>query len=223
MLLKPIDLAIVDDHSLFRKTLRNFLSEQKNFHVAVQASDVFELLSKLAMTHVDVLLMDVFLPDVSGSDALHLLRSNFPEIRVLILSMSTDKNIIGKLLEAGAHGYVSKGDEPDELLQAIYTVADKRVYSHRLFPDAAGEDRSAGGPLLPGNGTSLNDRERRLIQLIWEEKSNKQIADELFLGVRSVEKIRQDIKGKVGVKSTVGLLKYAINQRIVGMGAKSIF
>jgi DNA-binding CsgD family transcriptional regulator len=68
----------------------------------------------------------------------------------------------------------------------------------------------------------LNDRERRLIQLIWEEKSNKQIADELFLGVRSVEKIRQDIKGKVGVKSTVGLLKYAINQRIVGMGARNL-
>jgi len=67
---------------------------------------------------------------------------------------------------------------------------------------------------------SLNEREKKMLQLIWEEKSNKEIADELFLGVRSVEKIRQDMKEKMGVKSTVGLLKYAINQRIIGVNSK---
>jgi len=218
MLSRPINLAIVDDHALFRKTLKSFLSEQGNMNVAVQASDIFDLLRKLRSSSIDVLLMDIFLPELNGNDALIHIRREFPSLKILVLSMSTDINLISDLLDAGIHGYVSKADEPEELLQAIRAVADNRIYRNRIFTEALYWNKQNNIKAYTEESTvSLNEREKKMLELIWEEKSNKEIADELFLGVRSVEKIRQDMKEKMGVKSTVGLLKYAIKKRIIGV------
>jgi DNA-binding NarL/FixJ family response regulator len=222
MLFRPINLAIVDDHALFRKTLKNFLSEQKNIHVTVQASDMFELTAKLKTSSIDVLLMDIFLPELNGKDALKIIRAEFPAIRILVLSMSTDMDLISDLLDAGIHGFISKGDEPEELLQAIQAVSENRIYRNRLFTEALYWNKQNNiKSYVDGSPILLNDRERKILQLIWEEKSNKEMADELFLGVRSVEKIRQDLKEKIGAKSTVGLLKYAISRKIIGVGTRS--
>src|ERR1700761_6108275 len=104
MLIRPINLAIVDDHALFRKTLKNFLSEQQNLRVCIQASSMPELFDKLEEYPVDILLMDVFMPGMNGDEALLKMRAEFPDIRVLVLSMSTDLNLIGDLLDNGIHG-----------------------------------------------------------------------------------------------------------------------
>src|SRR5882757_8225180 len=221
MLSRPINLAIVDDHVLFRKTLKAFLSDQENINVAVQAADIFDLLSKLKTSSIDVLLMDIFLPELNGNEALKVIRNEYPMLKIIVLSMSTDMDLISDLLDAGIHGYISKGDEPEELLQAIRAVADNRIYRNRLFTEALYWNKQNNiKSHIEKTNVSLNEREKKMLQLIWEEKSNKEIADELFLGVRSVEKIRQDMKEKMGVKSTVGLLKYAINQRIIGVNSK---
>src|SRR6187402_2434801 len=121
MLLRPINLAIVDDHALFRKTLKRFLSDQENINIPVQAADIFELVNKLKTSSIDILLMDIFLPDLNGNDALKIIRKEYPDIKILVLSMSTDMNMVSDMLDAGIHGYVSKGDEPEELLHAIHT------------------------------------------------------------------------------------------------------
>jgi len=222
MLSRLINLAIVDDHSLFRKTLKHFLLERKNIHVAVQASNMFELFDMLKSSSVDILLMDVFMPGLSGIDAIKILRSEFHAIKILALSMSTDLELISELLDAGIHGYIPKSDEPEELLRAIEVVADNRLYRNVLFTEALYRNRQNN---IWTNTESpralLNDREKKILQLIWYEKSNKEIADELFLGIRSVEKIRQDIKEKIGVKSTIGLMKYAINNKIIGLSSNN--
>jgi len=222
MLFRPINLAIVDDHSLFRKTLKNFLSEHKNINVAAQAADMFDLFTKLKTSSIDLLLMDIFMPELNGNDALKTLRNDYPAIKILVLSMSTDLDLIADMLDSGIHGYISKADEPEELLQAIQAVAENRIYRNKLFTEALYWNKQNNIKTF-SNGThiSLNERERKILQLIWEEKSNKEIADELFLGIRSVEKIRQDMKEKIGAKSTVGLLKYAINKKIIGAGLRS--
>jgi DNA-binding NarL/FixJ family response regulator len=222
MLSRPINLAIVDDHTLFRKTLRSFLSEQKNMNVAVQASDIFDLFNKLKESSIDILLMDVFMPELNGNEALKTILSEYPGMKILVLSMSTDMDLISDLLDMGIHGYISKADEPEELLQAIISVAENRLYRNRLLTEALYWSKqnniknirffSNESPVM------LSDRENKMLQLIWEEKSNKEIADELFLGVRSVEKIRQNIKTKIGARSTVGLLKYAIDRKIIEVG-----
>ena len=222
MLSRPINLAIVDDHALFRKTLKAFLSEQNNIHVALQASDIFDLLHKLKSTPVDILLMDVFLPELNGNLAIKEIRAEYPEMKVLVLSMSRDLDLISDLLDSGIHGYISKADEPDELLTAIHAIASNRIYRNSLFTEAMyWNKQNRLKPFSDEVVIALNEREKRILQLIWEEKSNKEIADELFLGVRSVEKIRQDLKEKVGVRSTVGLLKYAINKGIIGFIPRS--
>lgn len=222
MLFRPLNLAIVDDHSLFRKTLRTFLSEQKDINVVIQAAGIFELIDKLRQHPADVLLMDIFMPELNGNDALKMIRTEYPDIKILILSMCMDMDLIGDLLDSGIHGYISKSDEPEELLQAVHAVSDGRIYRNRIFTEALYWNKQNNiksykhEPLM-----ALNDRESKILQLIWEEKSNKEMADELFLGVRSVEKIRQDMKEKLGVKSTVGLLKYAITQKIIKVNSQS--
>lgn len=218
----PIDIAIVDDHALFRKTLKNFLCEQPNFHVTIQASNIFELLEKLRGSSVEILLMDIFMPEMNGDEALKILRQEFPAVRILVLSMNTDIGLVGDMLDGGIHGYISKFDEPEELLRGITSVAEGRIYRNKFFTEALYLNKQNNIRTF-GNETcaSLNERDVKILRLIWEEMSNKEIADELFLGVRSVEKIRQDMKEKLGVKSTVGLLKYAISKRLIEVNTRN--
>jgi DNA-binding NarL/FixJ family response regulator len=216
MPLRPINLAIADDHVLFRKTLENYLSEQ-DLSVSIQTSDIFDLLDRLKATPVDILLMDFFMPGLSGNEAVKTIRNEFPAVKILMLSMSTDMELISELLDSGIHGYISKSDEPEELLRAIQVLANNRIYRNRWFTEALYWSKQNNINVSPYTASPaiLNEREKKILQLLWEEKNNKEIADELFLGVRSVEKIRQDIKEKIGARSTVGLLKYAIHKNIV--------
>jgi DNA-binding NarL/FixJ family response regulator len=216
MLSRPINLAIVDDHALFRKTLKQFLSEQDDMNVAVLAANTSDLFVKLTTSSIDVLLMDIFLPEPDSNEVLKIIRSKYSGVKVVALSMSTDMDLISDMLDAGVHAYISKADEPEELLLAIRTAADNRIYRNRLFTEALYWNKQNN--IRDCNEKShilLNDREKRILQLIWDEKSNKEIADELFLGVRSVEKIRQELKEKICVRSTVGLLKYGIRKRLI--------
>jgi DNA-binding NarL/FixJ family response regulator len=213
---RSINLALVDDHALFRRTLKFYLSDQTNLKVIIQASDMSELLNELKSASVDVLVMDLFMPGLCGSDAVKTIRSEFSEIRILVLSMSTDMDLISDLMDAGINGYISKSAEPDELMQAISAAAENRIYRNRLFTEALyWNKQNSIAACATGSVVRLHEREKRILQMIWDEKSNKEIADELFLGIRSVEKIRQDMKEKLGVKSTVGLLRYGINKKII--------
>lgn len=184
MLFKPINLAIVDDHALFRKMLKNYLSEQKNMHVVVQATDMMDLLYKMQNHAVDVLIMDLLMPGLHGGDAVKAMKSQCPDVKILILSMSDDLDVIIELLDAGIHGYISKTDEPEEMLQAIQAVSENRIYRSRLFTEALYRTRQH---TITSNANeslvNLNDREKKILQLLWNEKSNKEIADELFLGI----------------------------------------
>jgi DNA-binding NarL/FixJ family response regulator len=223
MLPRPINLAIVDDHVLFRKTLKNFLSEQKNLQVIIQACDISELSAKLRNSPVDVLIMDIFMPGLSGSDAVRTIRNEFPYLKILVLSMSTDMDLVGEMLNFGIQGFISKADEPEDLLQAIQAIANDKLYRNKYFTEALYWDRqNSYTNNMEGGNLSFSDRDRKILQMIWEEKGNKEIADELFLGIRSIEKIRQSLKEKIGAKSTLGMLKYAIKKKIIGINLRSV-
>jgi DNA-binding NarL/FixJ family response regulator len=212
----PVNLAIVDDHSLFRKTIKNYLSGQKEINVVVQASNMVELLTDLRGPSVEILLMDIFMPGLSGIEALKTLQTEYPALKIIVLSMNMNIELICEMLDFGIHGYVCKVSEPEELIEAIHTVATGRICRNRWFTAALYWKKQNGvetnGNLSPAN---LSEREKKFLQLLWEEKSNKEIAHELFLGVKSIEKIKQNLKEKIGVKSTIGLLKYSINEKII--------
>ena len=211
-----INVAIVDDHILFRRTLASFLSEQKNIHVSFQASDTPELLNKLRTTNVDLLLIDLSMPPVDGVDALPLIRLEYPALKILAISVCNDPDNLADLLDLGVNGFIAKDDEPDDLINSIRAIADNRVYHTRSFTEALLRARENDVNDEKFRQAMLNEREKKIIHLLWEEKSNKDIADELFLSIRSVEKIRQDMKDKVGAKSTIGLIKYAVFKKMVG-------
>jgi DNA-binding NarL/FixJ family response regulator len=209
---------------LFRKTLKNYLLHQKNIGVVLQASDIPELLDKLTSSMIDILIMDLMMPGINDADAVTLLRARYPSIRILVLSMCTDVDMVSDLLESGINGYIACSDEPEELVQAIYAAAENRLYRNGLLMEALywNKQNTVNLSNYPeGYMINLNEREKKILCMIWEEKTNKEIAEELFLGVRSIEKIRQSMKDKIAVKSTIGLIKYAIDKRIIRVEERS--
>lgn len=203
--------------------MRNYLLDQRNVSVVIQTSDIPELLDNLGSSAVDIVIMDSMVSGMNCIDAVTLLRNKYPSIRILILSMKTDMYQVSDLLESGIHGYISSTEEPEELLKAIQAAAENRIYRNGLFTEALywSKQNSINVNQYDSMMINLNEREKRILCLIWEEKTNKEIAEELFLGVRSIEKIRQDLKEKIAAKSTIGLIKYAIDKRIIRVDAKN--
>jgi DNA-binding NarL/FixJ family response regulator len=216
MVPETINVAIVDDHTLFRKTLKSYISAKSNINVVIHSEDVEDFLSKVNNVSVQVLLLDLFLPKLSGIEAVKVIKSEYPGIKILVLSMCTDISLLNDLLDVGVFGIISKADEPEELIQAIVSVSEQRIFRSRLFTEVMYWSKQNNIKKISElSKVYLNEREKEVLQLLWEEKSNKEIASHLFLSVRSVEKIRQDLKEKLSIKSTIGLLKYAIREKII--------
>ncbi|WP_235021490.1 response regulator transcription factor [Chitinophaga eiseniae] len=212
--MKTISVAIFDKIPLFAKMLKKYLAEQRNMMVDVMVSDFDDLAERLRCHHVDVLIMDISQEDYF--EQLKMLRTGFPQLKVLILSMCTDLQVVSELQDLGIYGYLSKSEDGDELIHAIKMTADNDIYRNKLFTEALYLNRRKSMKKERDEAyLELNERERMIVQMLWEEKTNKEIADELFLSIRSVEKIRQDVRDRLGLKSTVGLLKYALDKRII--------
>lgn len=224
MPLPKINLAILDSQTLFRKVLKSYLQEHSMMQVVAQAPDLLDLRLKLKNADVDILLTDVYLLGLNGLELIKMIRREFPKLRILVLSMVADTELISELMDEGILGYVSKNEDPEELIRAVTAVSEGRIYRNRLFTEALYWNKQHHLQAnLNSNNVVVTEREKRVLQLIWEEKSNKEIAGELFLGVRSIEKIRQDLKVKLKAGSTLGMMKYAIHKGIVTAGLKDTF
>nr|WP_295871862.1 response regulator transcription factor [uncultured Chitinophaga sp.] len=213
-----INLAILDCNPLFGKILKSYLLEQKCINKVIQASDIYDLLEKCNDMQIDLLIVDPQAQNPNTDNIMGKIRGRNPEIKLLVLSSDANMYVSCSPRENNIYGYMSKADEPEELLEAIRTIAGNKIYRSRIFTEALYWSKEHNiRANMNKNLISLNEREIKMLQFIWEEKSSKEIADLLYLGVRSVEKIRQDLKEKLGVRSTVGLLKYAIDQGILDM------
>ena len=163
-----------------------------------------------------MLLLEIVTPGMKGIETLKRIRELYPDLKVVILSMATDLQLVDELFDIGIHAYISKADEPENLMQAIIAAAEDKIYRNKILTDALyfnrheNQRRNAKNPVA-----DLDEREKKILQLLWEEKSNQEIAKEFFLGVRSIEKIRRALKEKIGTKSSVGLIKYALNNKII--------
>ena len=213
---ESLKISMVDDHVLFRETLKCFLLQQIDLRVTIERSNAADLIADLQKNSVDILLMDLFLPDLNGYEALKIVKTQYPDIKTIVLSMNTDLVLINSLLDIGIQGYVSKTDDPQSLLQAINAASENKLHRTKLITEALYHNRLVNSRRLNGmSRVVFDEREVRVLQLLWREKSNKEIAGEIFLSVRSVEKLRQDMKEKVGAKSTIGLLKYALCHNVI--------
>ena len=209
-----IKVLVADDHPVVRKGVQTFLAKQKNLRIVGEAVDGDEALRKARELRPDVVLLDISMPGTNGLAVTEVLRKEAPDMKVLILSVHSNKESIFRVIQAGAHGYVSKEAPPEELLCAIESVYEGEPhFSEDVRRDALNQFVIGGGKKSPF--AQLTSREREVLIHIAEGQSNKEIADKLNIGVRTIETHRERIMRRLNIHSVAGLTKYAIANGLI--------
>ena len=217
--MKPINLAIADDHKIFRNGLKATLEDYPDFNLLIEASNGKELIGLLADHEPDVILMDIKMPEMDGMQTTAYINQHFKNIKVLALSMHNEDKYIVDMMKAGASGYLLKNAEPEEIIEAIQTVHNKGFYfnehlSVTLIKQLVGPGHADN---VGQQSVELNDREIEILKLVCQECSNQEIADKIFLSVRTVEGYRARLFEKTGSKNLVGLVIFAIKRWIISV------
>jgi DNA-binding NarL/FixJ family response regulator len=218
--MSKIKVLLADDHKIIRIGLRGILEREEDMEVVGEAESGSEVLDTLQKTVTDVVLMDIDMGRSNGTETTRKVRAMFPDVRVLALTMHEEAEHIIYMLEAGASGYLLKNVGRDELLSAIRTVVQGNSYfSHtvsatllKAITDLKSKPSSAS---KQASGSPLSDREIEVLKLIAQEHSNGEIAEKLFISIRTVDTHRRNILEKLQVKNTAGLVKYAIEKALI--------
>ncbi|MEP7277611.1 MAG: response regulator transcription factor [Bacteroidota bacterium] len=216
---RPIKVAIADDHALFRAGVKTALSVRKDIEMIAEADNGMQLLNLLKHIEPDVVLLDIQMPLMDGITTLPEIRKLYPDIKVIILSMHNDHSMISKLMEVGANSYLTKNSDSETIYQAIKTCYEQEFFFNDLTNKAllSGLRTKKTDPLQ--DDVQLNDKERRILKLMCEEKTTKEIADIVDISPRTVEAIRDKLKTKTGAKSMAGLVMYAVKNKLLEEGA----
>lgn len=210
-------VLLVDDHKIFRDGLRTLI-EKEGMEVVGEAENGRKTLKLVEKLLPNVIIMDVSMPDMNGIEATRKIISSFPEIKVIALSMHSDRRFVLGMLEAGASGYLLKDCAFGELASAIKQVLTGNKYLSPKIADVVvkGYLNKSNESLVSG-GSILTSREREVLQLIAEGLTAKEIADHVFLSVKTVETHRRNIMQKLNMRSTVDLTKYAIREGLTSL------
>ena len=208
-----LKILLADDHPIVREGLKTLILTQSDMEVIGEASDGQEACQQASLLQPDLVIMDISMPGLSGTQATERLCRECPKVKVLVLTIHEDKGYIRQLLAAGAAGYVLKRAAGEELIHAIRVVSAGRTY---LDPDMAGKVVTGfvrrTGESLPTKGPSLSDRELEIAKLTASGHSNKEIGNLLDLSVKTVETYRTRGMEKLGLSSRVDLVRYAVQQ-----------
>ncbi len=212
-------LLLADDHAVVRSGLRMLLEAQPDFEIVGEAETGTDAVRMVKELTPDAVLMDIQMPDLNGIEATKLIRDGSPETRVLALTMHEDDHYFFEMLQAGASGYVLKRAAPDELVQAIRTVCRGEVF---LYPTMAKRLVSDYLKRSDENGSArgysdLTDREQEVLTLIAGGLSNAEIANELYISVKTVDRHRENIMRKLNMHSRIDLVKYAIRTGLIDL------
>lgn len=214
-----IKVLIADDHVLYRAGVKTALSTKKDIKVIAEADNGMHLLNMLKTIHPDVILLDIQMPVMDGIGALPEIKKNWPDIKVIMLTMMDDHSMITKLMELGANSYLSKTSDSEIIYEAIKTCFEQEYYFNSLTNTALLTNLKQRNNVLPqklaAQEVHLNDKEMLILKLMCEEKTTKEIADLVDLSPRTVEAIRDKLKVKTGAKSTAGLIMYAVKNNIL--------
>ncbi len=211
---QKIRILIADDHPVVRKGLQACLAKQDRLKIVGEATDGDEAVARAVELMPDVVLMDISMPRMSGLAATEALRKQAPGVKVLVLSVHNNREFVFRIIQAGAHGYVSKEASPQELLAAIEAVfRGQTFFTPEIAQAALNQLVSNGGKRDPF--AQLTAREREVLVLIAEGRSNKEIASKLGIGVRTIETHRERIMRRLDIHSVAGLTKFAIANGLV--------
>lgn len=205
-------IVLVDDHTLFRNGLRGLLERQEGYRVVGEAGSGEEFLAQLDTLEADVVFMDFSMPGLDGAQTTERALARRPELRIITLSMFGEESYYSRMVEAGARGFLLKDSDIGDVLEAVETVMEGGSYfSPQLLSSLTGRMRSREDAA----DDQLSSREREILVAVCRGLSNQEIADELFISKRTVDKHRANILEKTNCKNTANLVVYAIKNGLV--------
>lgn len=214
-----IKIAIADDHKIFRDGIKMALAGKENLKMLWEAEDGKDLMHKVAIKKPDVLLMDIRMPEIDGINAIEMLRKEYEDIKIIVLTMYDDQQMISKMMEMGANAYLTKTTDPEEIYEAILTCMNDDFYFNSLVNNAVmgkliqqKNVRQHYGSTVPIN---FNEKEIKILQLLAQDKTTEEISKIIFLSPRTIETIRQNMKTKVGAKTIAGLIMYGMRNKLI--------
>jgi two-component system, NarL family, nitrate/nitrite response regulator NarL len=210
-----IKVLLVDDHPFVIEGIRSHLTTLDQFEVVGEAANGEEALQKTEALAPQIVVMDISMPGMDGVQATRALHKQFPEVKILILTMHEKKEFILEIMHSGANGYVLKNTSPADLVQAIETVSRGETFFSQDVPRMLLQqtDHQPVSPL--GGSGNLTPRERQVLSLIMEGLYNKEAASRLGLSVRTVEKHRERIMAKLNVHNVVELMKLTMTEGLL--------
>lgn len=213
-----ISVIIVDDHKIMRDGLRTILENESDIEIIGEAENGREAVKLIANKIPDVAIMDIGMPEMNGIEATRQIVKDIPDVKVIALSMHYDMQFVSGMLKAGAKGYLLKDCAGSELVSAIKTVHTNNTYISQDITNTLINDYSKYQTLDHApEETILTSRENEILQLLTEGNSTKQIAQELFISVKTVEAHRSNIMHKLEIRNLPELTKYAIRKGITSL------
>lgn len=212
-----INVIVAEDHTLVRAGIRALLENAKDIYVLGEADNGQEAINLLRKHQPDVLIMDIMMPRLNGIQAAEKIHSLKLRTNILLLSMYSDPSLVHQAFKYGVKGYVLKSSVSDELIKAVYALAQNKSYLSQEISEIVLENVS--NP--PSDGwdsnplSNLSPREKEVLQLIAEEHTSAEIADELFISEKTVEKHRSRIMKKLDARNLAGLVRIAVKYKLV--------
>ena len=215
--MNEIKVAIADDHKIFRKGVILSMRPYTNIKFVMEAENGEDLLSKLAEAAPDVVLCDLKMPIKDGIDTTKLIARNFPDIRVIILTMYEDERFVGHLMDCGAAGYLLKSTEPSEIKRAIMDVMRTGFYLNPFVNKVLIKKNYSKQKFNPSltSEVVLSEREKEVLTLVCMEFTAAEIAQKMDISARTVEAIKDRLMERFGVKNSVGLVFYAMKNSLI--------
>lgn len=214
-----IKIAIADDHKIFRDGIKMALSNKENLKILWEAEDGKDMMHKISIKMPDILLMDIRMPEIDGINAIQILRKEYETVKIIVLTMYDDHQMISKMMEMGANAYLTKTTDPEEIYEAILTCMNDDYYFNDLVNAAVmgklmqkKSVRQIYGDSLP---VTFSEKEIKILQLLAEDKTTEEISKVIFLSPRTIETIRQNMKRKVNAKTIGGLIMYAMRNKLI--------
>lgn len=209
-----IKVALADDHQLFRSGLTALLKDLQAYEIIYEANDGNELLERIAgKIKPDIVLLDIKMPNKDGFEVVEFLKKHYPEIKIIVLSMFSDEVTVMKMIKLGVEGYILKDANQQEFIEALVSVANNEVFYSKSINKVIQKSFLK----KPSIDIQLNDKEIEFLTLLCQQLSNKEIAEKMFLSVRTIDGYRDQLFEKLEVKSRVGLVLYAIKNKIVAV------
>jgi len=219
----PIKVLLVDDHTLFRSGLKMLLEKEEDIVLTSDVPDAEQAMEVLQKKHIDVTLMDIGLPGIDGIEAAQRIKNEHPSVKILMLSMHKDEPYLLKALETNANGYLVKESASTELVSAIHRVMNEEIVIHpsltKVLVNEALKDK--GEEVSYPQKEILSLREKEVLYYVCLGYTNQEIAEDLMVSVKTVEKHKANIMHKVNVKKRYELIDYAIKQGLVNLSSKA--